>query len=96
MRPYDQTSFTSWDNHIEIGFMRSGAQISLWHKRKYFETLSVAALLHKLPPEQRQRIDGLSDEEGRWTEEMLCEKREAYFLDNFKPLFNQLEYIRRF
>ncbi len=51
-------------------------------------------ILPKLTPEQRQIIDGLSNEERRWAEEILQEKGEEYFLANFKPIFNQLEYIR--
>jgi hypothetical protein len=51
-------------------------------------------ILPKLTPDQRQMINGLSSEETGWAEEILDEHGEAYFLENFKPIFNQLEYIR--
>lgn len=55
---------------------------------------TLAGILPKLQPEQRRKIEQLSDEERGWFENILQQNGEPYFLSYFDSLWEQLEYVR--
>ncbi len=58
------------------------------------DATSIAEIWPKLTPEQKQWIKSLDKSEREETEEILKFKGEAYFLETFGFLRDQLEYVR--
>lgn len=60
---------------------------------KAADATTIAGILPRLTNEQQQWMNSLPEEARGMVERVLWQEGESYFLANWKPLKNQMEYV---